>query len=206
MKKIKTLIVDDHRIIRDGIRSMLESYKSKYSFSVEGAASGEEGLVKIKQYHYDIVLMDYRLPKLNGAETTRAMLAHNPDLNILALSNHDETAFIENILEAGAKGYLLKNIDPDELIKAMTAIWKGKNYYCNEVAAKLLSPDKAKLSERQFQILRLIAKENTSEKIADILFLSRRTVDKHRQHLLQKFKVGNTAGLLREARLRKLID
>ena len=206
MKKIKVLIVDDHKMIRDGLRSMLESHKKRYHFVIEEAETGEAGILQVKKSNYDIVLMDYQLPKLNGAETTREMLRFNPNINILGLSNYDESIYVENIINAGAKGYVLKNIDANELIKAILDTLNGKNYYSTEIAAKLLNPDKQKLSIREFEILRLIAAEHSTKEIADKLCLSKRTVEKHREHLLRKMKVSNTAGLLRQAQLCKLID
>jgi DNA-binding NarL/FixJ family response regulator len=164
--------------------------------------------------------MDYQLPKMNGAETTRSMLACKPNINILALSNYDESVYIKNILRAGAKGYVLKNIDADELVKAITTILRGKNYYSNDVAVKLIdvndnvSGNKGyikilsgeKLSEREIAVLRFINEGYTSKQIADKLFLGKRTVDKYRQRLLEKMNVSNTAGLLKQARILKLID
>lgn len=217
MKKIKILIVDDHSIIRDGLRSMLESYKSKYVFLIEEAASGEEGIRKIKKNKYDVILMDYQMPTMNGAETTRAMVNFDPDINILVLSNYDETLMIKHILKAGAKGYVLKNINSDELIKAIVTIMSGKNYYSNEVAANLINFDvnfskteevmsEKKLLKKELRILKLIAESLTSKQIAKQLGLSKRTVDNYRQRLLKKLRVNNTAGLLKQAKRLKLID
>jgi DNA-binding NarL/FixJ family response regulator len=117
---------------------MLDANKSKYIFLFEEAASGSEGIEKIKKNKYDMVIMDYQMPDMNGAETTREMVKLKPNINILALSNYDETLMIKDILNAGAKGYMLKNIDSDELIKAISIILSGKNYYSNEVAVKLI--------------------------------------------------------------------
>ena len=219
-RKIKVLIVDDHKMIREGLRSMLEFEKKSYDFLIEEAASGEEGIEKIKKYDYDIVIMDYQLPKLNGAETTRAMLAYKPTIKILALSNYDEEAYVKNILKSGAKGYVLKNIDADELTKAITIILNEKNYYCNDVAIKLINSyeDKSnpiyvgeisipqKITLRELEVLRLIAEAYTTKQIAEKLFISKRTVDKYRQHLLEKMEVNNTVNLLKQAKVLKLIN
>jgi len=151
-------------------------------------------------------MMDYQLPGLNGAETTKAMMSHKSNIKVLGLSNYDESVYVKNILNAGARGYVLKNIDANELIKAISTILKGKYYYSNEVAAQLLNAGNEALSDREFEILKLIAAGNTNKEIAHKLFLSKRTVDKHREHLLEKMKVKNTVGLLRKAKLRKFIE
>jgi DNA-binding NarL/FixJ family response regulator len=221
-KKIKILIVDDHKMIRDGIRSMLESQEKKYKFIVDEAENGEEGFEKTKRGQYDIVIMDYQLPILNGVEATKAALGHNPDLKILALSNYDEYMYIDNMMKAGAKGFVLKNIGPEEFINAIETVLSGKNYYSNDVAVKLISfdhnnvqiarlvrqkRDKADmLSKRELEILKFIASEFTNEEIATQLFISKRTVDTHRQNLMKKLNVKNTAGLVKYAYELKILE
>jgi DNA-binding NarL/FixJ family response regulator len=214
-KKIKILIVDDHKMVRDGIRSMLESQEKKYKFLVEEAENGEEGVERARKTHFDIIIMDYQLPVMNGVEATRAILNNNPDSKILALSNYDEYMYIDNMMKTGAKGFVLKNIGPEEIINAIEALLIGKNYYSNDVAVKLISfdhnnvqvarlhkykRDKAEmLSPRELEILKLIALEHTNEEIANFLFISKRTVDTHRQNLMKKLNVKNTAGLVKYA-------
>ena len=221
-KKIKILIVDDHKMIRDGIRSMLESQEKKYKFIVEEAENGEEGVEKTKRAQYDIVIMDYQLPILNGVEATKAALLNNPDLKILALSNYDEYMYIDNMMKTGAKGFVLKNIGPEEFINAIETVLSGKNYYSNDVAVKLISfdhnnvqvarlvrqkRDKADmLSKRELEILKFIASEFTNEEIATRLFISKRTVDTHRQNLMKKLNVKNTAGLVKYAYELKILE
>jgi DNA-binding NarL/FixJ family response regulator len=213
MQKLKILIIDDHKMIRDGIRFMLESNK-KYGLSIEEAIDGYEGFEKTKNNEYDIIIMDYQLPRLNGADTTRMIISNKPESKILALSNYNEFMYIDNIIAAGAKGFVLKNIGPEELINAIEAILNDKNYYSNDVAIKLINfkndgYDKWKihgrfqkvdsLSKREMEILKLIVSEFTNEEIAIKLFLSKRTVDTHRQNLLNKLRIKNTAGLVKYA-------
>lgn len=161
--------------------------------------------------------MDYQMPNMNGAETTQAIMALKPNTNILALSNYDERLYIKNILKAGAKGYVLKNIDLNELIKAITTILNGKNYYSNDVAVKLIHDNqtsgnskrkhaKSNLSKREHDVLVLIAESFTSKQIAEKLILSKRTIENYRQSLLKKLESNNTAGLLKQAKKLKLID
>jgi len=236
MKKLKILVVDDHKMIRDGIRSMLELYKKRYAFSIHIAESGEDAVVKAKKGNYDLIIMDYQLPQMSGVEATREILKQKPLSRILALSNYDEQGNITNMLKAGAKGFVLKNIGPDELILAIETILKGKNYYSNDIAIKLIrinnAPSKSKkqkpgdskmvkedpevyvsgeieyeaLSDRELEILRLIVAECTNQEIAEALSLSKRTVDKHRQRMHDKLRVTNTVGLLKRAMELKLID
>ena len=210
--KRSVLIVDDHKMIRDGLRFMLESQKNNYEFVIEEADTGETGVEKAKNNSYDIIIMDFQLPKINGAEATALIIKNNPNTKILSLSNYDEYMYIDSVLKAGAKGFVLKNIGPEELLKAIETIISGKNYYSSDVAIKLLSFENNEgkdiryknekitgLSKREIEVLKLIADGFTNEEIANKLFISKRTVDTHRQNLLNKLSVKNTAGLVRYA-------
>lgn len=215
MKKIKILIVDDHKMIRDGLKVMLEMHNDKYSFAIEEAESGEEAIEKVKKRGYDIILLDFQLPGIDGAETAKAIMLKRPESKILALSNYNEYVYIDKMINTGGvKGYILKNVGPHELIKSIETILGDKTYYSNEVAQSLLNfskgainyarlkGDKAiqgALSKREVEILKLIAEENTNEQIANKLFISKRTVDKHRQNIMFKLNVRNTAGLVKAA-------
>jgi DNA-binding NarL/FixJ family response regulator len=221
-KKIKILIVDDHKMVRDGIRSMLESQEKKYKFIVDEAENGSVGVTKARKGKYDIVIMDYQLPLMNGVDSTKAILANNPAAKILALSNYDEYMYIDNMMKSGAKGFVLKNIGPEEFINAIEVIMGGKNYYSNDVAVKLISFDHSNvqvarlvrqkrdksemLSKRELEILKLIAAEYTNEEMATRLFISKRTVDTHRQNLMKKLNVKNTAGLVKYAYELKILE
>ncbi len=213
MKKIKVLIVDDHKMVRNGIRTMLETPDKKYKFLLQETENAEEGIEKAKKGMFDVIIMDYQLPRCNGADATRMILTSNPEAKVLALSSYDEYMYIDNMLKANAKGYVLKNISRDELIHAIETIMSGGVYYSNEVALKLISFENSNdakkkssrldeekegiLSKREIEILKLIAEEYTNEEIANKLFISKRTVDTHRQNLLNKLNVKNTAGLVK---------
>jgi two-component system nitrate/nitrite response regulator NarL len=213
LKKIKVLIVDDHQMVRDGIRSMLDSKVENYNFVVTEASSGEDAVAKSQKYDYDIILMDYQLPVLNGAETVYKILIYKPESKILALSNYDEYSYVKNIIDAGAKGYVLKNIGPSELIKAIETILSGKNYFTNDVAVKLINVNenralkfgKNHITKREIEVLKLIAKELSNKEIASRLKIEKRTVDSHRQSLLKKFKAKNGISLVKLAYEFKLI-
>jgi DNA-binding NarL/FixJ family response regulator len=210
---IRLLIVDDHQMVRDGIRVMLESQSKQFSFIITEAENGETAIKLILKNDYDIVLIDYQLPKMTGRETVETILLYKPNTKILALSNYDELNYINNMLEAGVDGYILKNVEPYELITAIKTILNDKTFYSNEVALKLIeskntvhsSIDKYGLTKRELEVLKFIVQEKSNEEIGEMLFISKRTVDSHRQNLLNKLGVKNTAGLTKIGIALKLI-
>jgi DNA-binding NarL/FixJ family response regulator len=195
---------------------MLESQEERISFSIEEAETGEVALDLVSKKEYDIVLMDQQLPGISGSEVVLKMVKLRPEIRVLAVSNYDEFAYISDMLKSGAKGYVLKNIGPDELFKAIETIMDGKNYYANDVAIKLINVNSIQqinsnneklngLSSRELEVLKMIASELTNEEIAQKLSVAKRTVDSHRQNLLNKLKVKNTAGLINYVHKNKLI-
>jgi DNA-binding NarL/FixJ family response regulator len=204
---VKLLIVDDHQMVRDGIRVMLESQKKIYSFLITEAETGEAAIKYVLNNSYDIVLIDYQLPKMTGMETVERILLYKPNTKILALSNYDELSYINNMLKAGVAGYILKNVEPSELIAAIKTILDNKAFYSNEVAVKLIeskknmvsSIDKYGLTKRELEILKCITQEKSNDEISEMLNISKRTVDSHRQNLLSKLHVKNTVGLTKIA-------
>jgi DNA-binding NarL/FixJ family response regulator len=210
---IRLLLVDDHQMVRDGIKVMLESHSKAYTFKITEAASGEAALKIVLQKDFDIVLIDYQLPKMSGVDTVEKIIQYKSHMKILVLSNYDEVSYITNMLTAGAKGYILKNIEPAQLITAITSILNNSPYYSNEVALKLLEQERNKptitdtagLSKRELVVLKMIAQEMKNEEIAKNLNLARRTIDTHRQNIINKLNVRNTAGLVKAAIKLKLI-
>jgi len=178
-------------------------------FKVLEAESGEEAMRILSNNKVEFVIIDYQLPGVSGSETIQRILRFKPAISILALSNYDEIAYVESMMNAGAKGYVLKNIEPVELLKAIRKIQAGETYYCSEVSVKLIESvkpdnDKAKsvrsiLTPREMQVLKMIVMQMTNEEIANKLFLSKRTIDTHRQNLINKLQVKNTAGLVKIA-------
>lgn len=209
---ITVLIVDDHKIIRDGIKSLLEDAPN---IQIVGEASnGLEAIEFFKKQPTDIVIMDIRMPEMGGIETTKFLTDNYPGVKILALTMHDEEAFISKMLHAGASGYLLKNVGKEEFITAIHKIYKGENYFSLDVATKMMTKfmsskpveddeavedDDLQLTKREIEVIKLIAEGLTSQDIADKLFISPRTVDTHRRNLLQKLNVKNTAELIKYA-------
>ncbi len=212
---IQVLLVDDHKMVRDGLRMMLGSLKKVLQFDIDEADSGEEALKKINRREYQLIIIDYRMPGISGAETITRILRYKSNIKILALSNYDELPYIQGMIDAGAHGYVLKNIEPAQLLLAIKTILSGKIYYSNEVATKIIEgPQKEiisntervqKLTKREIEVLKLIAMEMTNEEIAEALILGKRTVDAHRQNLLNKLNVKNTVGLIKFAYKAKLI-
>jgi DNA-binding NarL/FixJ family response regulator len=214
-KKIRILIVDDHKMVRDGIRSMLELGEKKFRFLVDEAQNGEEGIEKVRKYSYDLIIMDYQLPQMTGVDAVKEMLLCKENSKILAISSYDEYMYIDNMIKTGAMGYVLKSIGPEELLNAVEAIIGGKNYFSNDIAVKLISHDNKNvqmarlvkqksdqanyLSKREMEVLKLIASEFSNDQIAARLFISKRTVDTHRQNLMKKLECRNTAGLVKYA-------
>jgi len=213
---IETLIIDDHAMIREGLKMMLASLHKSMLFKITEAESGEEALIRISHADFKLVIIDYQLPGISGAETVLRILRYLPDMKILALSNYDELPYIQSMMEAGAKGFVLKNIEAAEMLNAIKATFADKIYYCSEVAVKLIdaTQDKTKrtdaglhsLTVREMEVLKLIAKEMTNDEIARALCVAKRTVDTHRQNLLNKLNVKNTVGLVKFAYKHKLVS
>jgi DNA-binding NarL/FixJ family response regulator len=212
MKKIKLLIADDHGIIRDGIKLMLN--KTPELEIVAEANNGQEVIDYLAKNakSIDVILMDINMPVMNGIEATQTISETHPDINILALTMHIEETYISNMLKAGALGYILKESNKDELIDAIKSVALGKKYYSNEVSVtlinSLMSDDKDKdkeLSEREIEILSFIASGNTNREIGEKLFISGRTVETHRRNILNKLEVKNTAEMIKYAIQNKLV-
>ena len=209
VKIIRLLIIDDHQMVRDGIRVMLESKENFFRFEIDEAENGEIAIQKILKKDFDIILIDYQLPGMSGSETLQRIRLYKKDIRVLALSNYDELSYVKSMINEGANGYILKNIEPSQLIHAIQSVLAGTPYYSNEVALKLIdsakNSDKAVntrksgLTKRELEVLKMIAQEMTNDEIAKSLFISKRTVDTHRQNLLNKLNVKNTAGLIKAA-------
>lgn len=218
MSKIKVLLADDHKIIRIGLRGILE--REEDMEVVGEAESGGEVLDMLQKTVTDVVLMDIDMGRSNGTETTRKVRAMFPDVRVLALTMHEEAEHIIYMLEAGASGYLLKNVGRDELLSAIRTVVQGNSYFSHTVSATLLraitdlksKPASASkqsagspLSDREIEVLKLIAQEHSNGEIAEKLFISIRTVDTHRRNILEKLQVKNTAGLVKYAIEKALI-
>lgn len=206
---INLLIVDDHHLVRQGLRLILDEHPY-YHFNICEVDDGSKALNAYRNEQIDAVLMDITMHKMNGIEATRSILKYDSKAKVLALSMHNETFMIKKMLAAGAMGYLLKDTEPEELARAIRTVMSGQNYFNNEVSLKLMGQFKEKkrethnedrsgifkISRREIEVLNLIAKQYTNEEIASELKISKRTVDSHRQKMLAKLGLKNTAGLI----------
>jgi len=211
MKKIKVLLVDDHQIILDGIKSLLENADEIQV--VATANDGNEALNTLKLITIDVILMDIDMPKLNGIDATRQIHEKYKDVRVIMLTMHNESAMIKNLIEIGAHGYLLKNSSKEELLDAIYKVAKGEKYFSSEVTMSLLNPEKSKTSDiqidftqREIEIIQLLADGHTNKEIGVKLFISHRTVDTHRTNILKKVGVNNVAGLISFAIKNGLVD
>lgn len=203
---IKVIIADDHEIFRDGLRVMLQ--KQPDITLVAEAADGRELIEQVKKQLPDIVISDVKMPRMDGAAATRHLVEHYPHIGIIALTMFDEEDLIIDMLEAGAKGYLLKNADKQEIVEAVKSVYNQEPYYCRHTSNKLaqmvakskFNPYKQKsrpeFNERELEIITDICNGLTSKQIAEKIFLSVRTVEGLRLKIMEKMGVKNTAGII----------
>lgn len=212
MEKIRIIIIDDHQLFRNGLKILLNAFPE---FEVTGEASnGEEFLKILRNTHAEIALMDINMPEMDGIEATRKGLKICPEINIIALSMYGEEEYYYKMVEAGAKGFLLKDSDISEVKDAIITVRKGGNYFSQELLYHVIQKIKhrehesktANLSKREKEILFKICEGLSNQEIADTLFISKRTVDKHRANLLGKTSSKNTASLILFAIRNKLIE
>ena len=209
----KIILVDDHTLFRNGLRGLLEHCTDCHV--VGEAASGEEFLAMLDGTDADVVFMDFAMPGLNGAQTTERALARRPDLRIIALSMFGEESYYSRMVEAGARGFLLKDSDVDDVIQAIEAVMAGGSYFSPALLSSLtgrmrtytreIAEDEA-LSEREREILVAVCRGLSNQEIADELFISKRTVDKHRANILEKTGCKNTASLVVYAIRNRLVE
>lgn len=206
--KIKIVLADDHQLLREGIRSILSK---EADFEVLGEAEdGRQALELVEKLLPNVVIMDISMPNLNGIEATRKIKIDYPDMKIIALSMHQDKRFIANMLEAGASGFLLKDCATEELIGAIRTVIRNKTYlsplisdivvgdYVKKLKTEAESPVE-KLSEREREVLQLLAEGKSTKEIADVLFVSIKTIETHRQQIMNKLDIHNIAELTKFA-------
>ena len=201
---IRIALVDDHTLFRRGMKLLLGSQPD---FEVVGeASSGEEFLELLSSLSPDVVFMDYSMPGLNGAQTTEQALAQNPELKVITLSMFGDNAYYTRMVECGARGFLLKDSEFDEVVEAVRTVYEGGTYFSAQLLNSLSNSIKVvevgtideqdRLSEREVEILVGICRGLSTQEIADSLFISKRTVDKHRANILEKSGCKNSASLV----------
>jgi len=215
MEKVKLFLVDDHKIFREGLKHLIEV--EEVGTVVAEAGNGQEFLLKLEDATPDIVLMDISMPLMNGIEATQMARDKYPDLKVLALSMHGDEEYYYKMIEAGVKGFLLKDSGIKEIERAIYAVLEGESYFSNELLRQIISGMNSKksnesavekdgISTRELEVLKLICAGLTNEEIADKLCISAQTVKGHRSNLLSKTNCKNSASLVMYAIKNKVVE
>lgn len=206
---IKVAITDDHKLFREGIRFLLDQ-KGDIMIVFE-AASGEELITKLQENQVDVLLLDLEMEGMDGVEAIKRIRPQYPDLGIIILTTYSEYKMMAYLMELGANSYLLKDAEPDILYRAIESVYHEGYYFTRDVSRSMVTGLKSTarkkpvlknnvtLSPREIEVLELICREFTAKEIAEKLFISPRTAEGHRRHLIEKLGVKNTAGLIVKA-------
>lgn len=216
MTKLRIVLGDDHTLVRQGLRKILEE-KREWEVVAE-AGDGREAVRQALALRPDVVVLDIGMPLLNGIESTRQIVRRHPEIRVLILSMHSDEAYITQALQAGAKGYLLKDSADTDLIRGVADVAAGKSFfsptvarvmlddYVRHLADKGISDRYEALSEREREIFQLIAEGHSNKEIAEVLSISPATVETHRAHIFQKLDLHNTAEVVLYAVRRGVIS
>jgi DNA-binding NarL/FixJ family response regulator len=210
MKKITVLLAEDHMIVREGFRKMLEL---ENDFEIVGEAQdGRRAVAQAKKFCPEVVLMDIAMPQLNGLEATRQILKAVPATKVIILSAHNDDAYVKNATDSGASGFLLKQTSALDVCRAIREVQKGKTFFSPSISKQLnrLNPQLsgqlgkfakkvADLTSREMEVLQLVAEGKANKQTAAELGIGLKTVEKHREHLMEKLDIHDTAGLTRYA-------
>jgi two-component system, NarL family, response regulator NreC len=207
VRKIRVLLADDHTLVRQGLRRILES--DPHIEIVAEVGDGRAAVEAAQSLTPTVAVLDISLPRLNGIDATRQISKALPDTKVLILSMHADDAYIRQSLKAGAKGYLLKDADDQDLLKAIAAVSAGRSYFSPAVSKVLLdgylsdtnevADELGVLSDREREVLQLIAEGKSNKEVAQILNLAVSTVETHRKHVMEKLDLHNTAAMVRFA-------
>ncbi|HXC01532.1 MAG TPA: response regulator transcription factor [Opitutaceae bacterium] len=209
-KHITVLLAEDHSVVRQGLCALLNA--DGHFKMVGEAKTGREAVEKAKALNPDVILMDIAMPVLNGLEATRQILAANPAAKVIILSAHSDDEYIERMTAVGAAGFLEKQTSADVLTKAIREVAKGNNFFSPSIAKRmgnnankprdrdgLVKANATRLTSRESEVLQLVAEGSANKQVAAALGISIKTVEKHRQHLMDKLNIHDTAGLTRYA-------
>src|SRR5882724_5295248 len=210
MRKIRVLLADDHIVVRQGLRALLAV---EDDIEIIGEAeNGRQALQLVKKFLPDVVVMDIAMPVLNGIEATRQISRYIPSVKVLVLSTYSNDEYVEQLTEAGAAGYLVKQTAANDLIKAIREAYKGNAFFSPSISKRLLDyyreaylkgkPIKKhgeQLTSRELEVLQLVAEGKVNKQIAADLCISIKTVEKHRQQVMNKLNIHDVAGLTRYA-------
>jgi DNA-binding NarL/FixJ family response regulator len=216
-KPIKTLLADDHTIVREGLRALLAADSA--ILVVGEAHNGREAVEMSAALRPDVVVMDIAMPLLNGLEATRQILAKNPGTKVLILSAHSDDAYIDRVIAVGAAGFLIKQTSAQILATAIHEVTAGHSFYSPQVSKRVREhyqkPDKVGglmikkatgMTSRELEVIQLVAEGQANKQVAAGLGISIKTVEKHRQHLMDKLNIHDTAGLTRYAIAQGIIE
>ncbi|MBW1838294.1 MAG: response regulator transcription factor [Deltaproteobacteria bacterium] len=215
MKKIKVVVADDHTILRQGIKALLDNLEE---IEVVGEAKdGREAIKAIEELSPDVILMDIAMPGLNGLEATRRIKKKFPKTKVVVLTMHTNEEYIFQILNAGADGYLVKETAFQDLISAINSVHRGEAFMSPSISKKVMTDyiQRAQgeervgfdtLTTREREILQLVAEGNSNKKIAEVLFISPKTVETHRAHIMDKLNIHDRAGLIKYAIRKGMIN
>ncbi len=205
----RLIIADDHQLVAEGLKSIIESVDENKVIAM--AANGKELLKQLEVIDTDLILLDIDMPVMNGIEAMQHIRKSHPDIKVIVLSMHEEKSLVKKFTDMGAMGFLIKNTDQDELLLAIKRVIGGGKYFSSSLTMNMIGGSvassstafydahKASLTEREIEILKLIAEGYSNKEIGDKLFISHRTVDTHRTNLMKKLEVNNIAGLIRYA-------
>jgi DNA-binding NarL/FixJ family response regulator len=209
MKRIAVLLVDDHTVVRQGLRALLEG---EGDLKVVGEAeNGRQAVRLAKQIRPDVVVMDVAMPVLNGIEATRQISKEIPSAKVLGLTSYGDDEYVAQLMQAGASGFLIKQTAADDLLKAIRQVKEGKHYFSPSIAKRLRDPKViflanghhagkgVELTSRESEVLQLIAEGFANKQVAAELAISIKTVEKHRQQVMNKLNIHDVAGLTRYA-------
>lgn len=206
MKKINVLLVDDHAVVRQGLRALLEA-EGDIDVVAE-ADNGRTAVAQTKRCEPDVVLMDVAMPGMNGVEATRQIVRNVPSTKVLVLTSYGDDDYVAQLLEAGASGYLVKQTAAADLLKAIREVEEGNQFFSPTIAKRLRQQDRDSLSgsgrsggltSREVEVLQLVAEGFANKQIAAELSISIKTVEKHRQQAMNKLNIHDIAGLTRYA-------
>lgn len=202
--EIKIILADDHKLLRDGLKNIIEQRSNMHV--IGEASDGREAVKKCLKLLPDIIIIDVAMPDLNGIEAAKQIHINNPEIKIIGVSMHSSKEFIQGMFKSGALGYLLKDGDAEELITAITTVMQNKKYLAKNLNQELLtllkrgeSLEETPLTSREKEVLQLIAEGNSSKKIGDILFLSSKTIDVHRNNIMKKIDLHTIPELTKYA-------
>ena len=215
MPSIRILLADDHTMVRDGLRALLNGQQGLEI--VAEASDGRECVELAEQHAPNVVMMDIAMPKMNGIEATRRILAANPSAGVVILSMHQDESYVLQSLKAGAKGYLLKDSPREDIVEAIRSVAQGRAFLSRKVS-RILQEDHIRqlrskglddtyelLTDREREILQLLAEGRANKEVAGLLNISQTTVETHRGHILRKLSLHGTADLILYAVRKKII-